>query len=475
MNEIKKYSEYKSNLILEEIYGYNAIVYHRTDVKDIVQKIYTTGFRPGNGDLYGNAFYATYDLESQMNKRMFEEYGDIIVKFSCNVNGFLILDYDIFIKTELHKKLKTNNQDYVWKQLDYYGLKYDIDDVQDKLIHDDYTSELAIYCFRYIKDITYFIKGIIFTGKTDGRILISYDMNNIIPISYAIDNIKNYNKDGNFKKVTLKWSKTDKNEEYIKYLKTIFKSNNSKFIPIKNKLDKLGIKNYTIRKDGKIDVDGDVRFYDMALEKIPFNFGKVTGDFICMYNNLISLEGMPDWIGGYCKISNNKLKSLKHVSKYVGLGFDCSVNDLEDILYSPEHIDGYYNCSYNNIKTLENSIKFVGGDFVCYDNQILSLKNLPDFKGDLICYHNKLKDLEGLPKIFNGSIDVSFNELISLLGCSEIIKGNLNIKNNKLNYVKYIAKEIDGNLNCLFNSSRFHENDIRKISNIKGNIKTNGY
>ena len=52
--------------------------------------------------------------------------------------------------------------------------------------------------------------------------------------------------------------------------------------------EKYGIKNYTINDDGSIDVDSDVYLNGSNLTQIPLKFNKVTGDFYCYNNSLLS-------------------------------------------------------------------------------------------------------------------------------------------------------------------------------------------
>jgi hypothetical protein len=62
---------------------------------------------------------------------------------------------------------------------------------------------------------------------------------------------------------------------------------------------KYGIRNYTINKNGSIDVDADAVIQYMNLEKLPLKFGDVSCDFSCSSNKLTSLEGCPKSVGGY--------------------------------------------------------------------------------------------------------------------------------------------------------------------------------
>jgi len=102
---------------------------------------------------------------------------------------------------------------------------------------------------------------------------------------------------------------------------------------------KYGIKNYTINPDGTVDVNGHVYLISEGLTKSPLKFGKVTGNFVCTYNKLITLEG------------------------------------------GPREVGGDFNCSYNQLTSLEGSPREVTGDFNCHNNPIYSVYKLfPDRK-----------------------------------------------------------------------------------------------
>ena len=87
----------------------------------------------------------------------------------------------------------------------------------------------------------------------------------------------------------------------------------------------MGIKNYTINSENKIDVDGDVRLQRKDFKELPHKFGKVNGYFdMEECKNLISLKNCPDKVEGYfCCIKCNKLESLEGCPKEVGNDFYC--------------------------------------------------------------------------------------------------------------------------------------------------------
>jgi len=130
----------------------------------------------------------------------------------------------------------------------------------------------------------------------------------------------------------------------------------------------LGIEKYTI-DNGVVNVNGNVRLrLGKSDYKLPIKFGKVSGDFKCYNNSLITLEGSPDIVEGDFFCSGNNLTSLKGSPKKVGGDFDCSKNKLSSLIGCP---------------------KYIGGDIICYRNRIVSLEGIPnDFNGELSIHEN---------------------------------------------------------------------------------------
>jgi len=62
---------------------------------------------------------------------------------------------------------------------------------------------------------------------------------------------------------------------------------------IKDWLDTYQIKNYTIREDLSVDVDGMVDLQYKGIKEIPIQFGKIIGTFICSHNYITSTDGFP--------------------------------------------------------------------------------------------------------------------------------------------------------------------------------------
>ena len=83
------------------------------------------------------------------------------------------------------------------------------------------------------------------------------------------------------------------------------------------------------------------------------------GDFICNYNDLISLEGAPKIVGGYFNCRNNDLPSLKGAPKIVEGNFGCANNDLISLEGAPKTVEGHFDCRNNEKKFTEEEVMAV--------------------------------------------------------------------------------------------------------------------
>ena len=81
------------------------------------------------------------------------------------------------------------------------------------------------------------------------------------------------------------------------------------------------IGNWSINKDGLVDVDGNIDLSNKSLTKLPLRFGRVFGNFFCSNNKLTTLEGAPKLVQLDFKCVNNNLTTLKGAPKNVGRHF----------------------------------------------------------------------------------------------------------------------------------------------------------
>jgi len=142
---------------------------------------------------------------------------------------------------------------------------------------------------------------------------------------------------------------------------------------IKDLCSKYRIRNYQIRDDGSIDVDGNVDLSGKLgdLKQLPLNFNEVNGYFDCDRNKLATLEGCPKK-ATYFLCGNNKLTSLKH---------------------SPVIVEDNFNCLLNNpLTSLEGLENTYIGDLLdvrgC--SKLYSLKGFPKKVGGFSCEHTPL-------------------------------------------------------------------------------------
>ena len=112
------------------------------------------------------------------------------------------------------------------------------------------------------------------------------------------------------------------------------------------------IKNYTINKDGSIDVNDGVNLSFMGLSELPLKFNNVLGSFDCANNKLTTLKGSPKRVGGWFDCSNNRLTTLKHCPNYIHNFFYCKYNKLEYLDYLPDHHGSSIVCRGNPLKEL---------------------------------------------------------------------------------------------------------------------------
>ena len=152
----------------EDVAGNKAIVYHRTEVENLGELIHKEGIKFGQRTVYGQGFYTTYELKSQLNSYMEESYGKFIYKFGVSsLNNFFLFDYEEFIKTPLYKSIKDSitkynlsikndsskepkpeisDTNFIQKQIAHYGITYkkELDEFCDDYFAND--SEVEKYC-----------------------------------------------------------------------------------------------------------------------------------------------------------------------------------------------------------------------------------------------------------------------------------------------------------------------------------------
>lgn len=151
---------------------------------------------------------------------------------------------------------------------------------------------------------------------------------------------------------------------------------------LESELNDYGIKNYSINSDGSIDVNDDVILSkpNRELDKIPFRFNIVNGNFRCFGLGLKTLENCPKEITGSFNCSSNGLESLLGGPSKVGKNYNASSNRLTNLDGIPDEISGDLTLSYNQLTNLDSLPAEISGDLMLSNNHYLKS---PDIKSNI--------------------------------------------------------------------------------------------
>lgn len=133
-------------------------------------------------------------------------------------------------------------------------------------------------------------------------------------------------------------------------------------------------------------------------------------------------------------------------------------------------VKGSFNCCDNNLKSLKGVPQEVGGSFNCEGNKLTSLKYCPQIVGkNFICSDNELINLHYAPTIVEGSFWCKNNNLISLEGSPQKIAKSFYCQNNKLQslQLKDLPKHLGMYIYLNDNSLLRKFEEIHEITKIK--------
>ena len=184
--------------LYETISGNKIIGYHRTKKVASIKNMAYSYFEPGAGQMYGPGFYATRDLESQSTPYM-KRYGEYIVRVEFEISNYLdmegdwkkqlednkLLDLEMPLKSKMYKNLRD--------LLNPIDKSFDDPQLQKKYennrhaIESGYTSVIAQYVLKGIgfDTLSKYFKGIMYTGRADGKCVVAWDINTCTILDYA--------------------------------------------------------------------------------------------------------------------------------------------------------------------------------------------------------------------------------------------------------------------------------------------------
>jgi hypothetical protein len=190
----------------------------------------------------------------------------------------------------------------------------------------------------------------------------------------------------------------------------------------------------SVDENGRLNVNGDVTTRNgVKLERLPVEFGTVSGDFRCGNLGLTSLHGSPHTVGGAFSARTNNFPTLEGGPIQVAGVYNVGDGELQSLLGGPQHCGGAFRVEHNSkLSSLQGAPQHVT-DFICYACNLTSLAGGPiTVKGHFSCWRNKLTTLEGAPTHVGGDFSCATNELTTLKGVSPAIGGQLLLINNKL-------------------------------------------
>ena len=176
--------------LLEAVYGHQVIAFHRTDETGLYHLENGQSFLPSPTGTYGPGIYLTSDFESQQTPYMIENYGDYIIKCRVFMQDFLILDPPIATQVYGNNWQWTTQVEHFLQKTGpstpRMNVKRDISlmNVKD---YPHYTSSLArvlLSVFRQNLHIYLGVNGLVFTGRSDGKVIVVYNKRYVTPMSW---------------------------------------------------------------------------------------------------------------------------------------------------------------------------------------------------------------------------------------------------------------------------------------------------
>ena len=352
-------------LLTERVYGAQAVVYHGSETAPeiFIPALLDDTFDPGQGSgaMYGKGLYTVYDVEG--TKTAFGEYGDYVYKFKINLYGFICFDPDV--AQLVYKRPLTPVE-----QAQELGLDEALIE-KLKMIHIEpgFTSESAYAASKFLKGK---VKGLIFTGRHDGRVALVYDSTVAVPFAW--------------KRVSDKsWSNIDKSS-----LKpALRKSALGDWEAEKYDIDPEALlTRITSLPVDKRTIKGNLNLSGISITSLPA--GLQVGGNLTLYGSSITSLPADLQVGGNLNLSYTKITSLPADLKVGGdleLHYT-SVTSLPDGL----QVGGDLILSYTNITSLPADLK-VGGNFDLRDTKITSLPADLKVGGNLILSYTKITSL----------------------------------------------------------------------------------
>jgi len=414
---------YIKQILQEEVFGAQAFVYHGSSMipSKFIEMFSSGQFSPGAGAgaMYGKGLYTVYELENSPTSK--GNYGDFVYKLKVNLNEFISFDNDVTKK--IYKKDMSPGEQARHLGLDAIGKRLDktMKDVGDV----EYTSAYALRASKYLSGN---VKGIIFTGKHDGKVAILYDADSAIITSskFVYQDMTRDPKE--WKRISTEdIKKTPQASKSAAGTWEKKKYDNDKFDDT-NKLRKV----FNLPND-KRKIEGDILIsQNSMLTRLPDHLF-IDGDLVIDNSEFVGL-GNHTTIEGNLDLRHSGLVSLP-------LGLKCHhlIIAGSDIKIIPPDlkITGNINMNNTKIKTLPAGPRYQNVSAV--KSQLEKLPNNLTFHGDLVITKTKIETLPSGLRV-KGDLVVSDTN-IRVLPKDIYVLGDI-IGNNSQNFITKKANDI---------------------------------
>jgi hypothetical protein len=333
-------------LLLEEVYGAQAIVYHGTkaDPKVLISALLNDKFVPGRGagSMYGKGLYTVYDLTGTQTGD--GSYGNHVIKLKLNLYGYIIFDPEIALK--VYKAPLS-----IVEQAQELGLDEGLVKMLKNVVtgKNRYTSVAAEIASKFLKGA---VKGLVYTGSRDGRCALVYDPTTAVPIAWK--NVKDES-----------WTQVDRESIKPSLRRSAsgdWEEGKYEIDPVRmvEKLRKLPVEKRIVR--GGLDLSGS------AIESLPEGL-KIEGHLDLTGTYITSLPAGLQ-VGSYINLANTSITSLPEGLK-VGGTLDLMNTPIKSLPAGLE-VEGMLDLSDTNITTLPAGLK-IGGSLSLSNSAIESL------------------------------------------------------------------------------------------------------
>jgi hypothetical protein len=298
----------RETLLLEEVFGAQATVYHGTKAppQELIRALLDDTFKPGEGAgyMYGKGLYAVHKLEG--TKTQSGGYGPHILKLKVKLDDYIIFDRDVATRVygkpllPQEQALRAGLDDAIVEKLGETGFNQLFDPK-------DFSSSTAERASKFLAGRC---KGIVYTGRNDGRCVLVYDPTTVIPMAWKSVGAKTWNpvEKGSLKGALRRSASGEWQEDKYSLLGILRRL--EKLPPdqriVNGNLDLRGTPVTSLPQG--LDVSGDLWLTDTLITSLPQGL-KVGGNILLRDTPITSIpQGLK--VGGDLALSGTPITSL---------------------------------------------------------------------------------------------------------------------------------------------------------------------